>query len=392
MSRYFRQIPLHFFTVLVYLSSCSSQSNENRVGTGSSASRVFVNPNIYEVSSLPQNEFTPGRKVKNIILMIGDGMGLTQVNAGMVANRGNLNLQNCTYTGLAKTAASDNDITDSAAAATAYASGIKTYNGAIGVDDNGTPVKTILEIAEENGKSTGLVATCRITHATPASFISHQSRRSKYQEIAADFLKTDIDVFIGGGKNDFTRRKDGNNLLDSLKHRGYQVLMDDDSLQYIDSGKLAALIHDEDQRPYSQGRGEMLGEATRAALRILSKNENGFFLMIEGSQIDWGGHENNTSYLVEEMLDFDRAIGEVLSFAAEDGETLVIITADHETGGFAVVGGDVESGAVEGSFSTHNHTGIMVPVYSYGPSAETFSGIYENTEIFFKMMNAAGFK
>jgi len=114
--------------------------------------------------------------------------------------------------------------------------------------------------------------------------------------------------------------------------------------------------------------------------------------MIEGSQINWGGHENNTSYLVEEMLDFDRAIGEVLSFAAEDGETLVIITADHETGGFAVVGGDVASGVIEGSFSTYNHTGVMVPVYSYGPFAETFTGIYENTEIFFKMMNAAGFK
>ena len=322
--------------------------------------------------------------------MIGDGMGTTQIQAGFTANKGQLNIQNCPVTGYAKTSASDNYITDSAAAGTAMACGVKTYNGAIGVDPEGVSVGTILESAIDNNMKTGLVATCRITHATPASFIAHQARRSMYEEIAEDFLKTPIDVFIGGGRDNFNKRRDNKNLLNDLKTSGYNVVTSTDSLQYVTSGKLAGLIHEGDQPRVSEGRGEMLGLSTKKALELLD-NDDGFFLMIEGSQIDWGGHSNLTDYVVEEMLDFDKAIGQVLKFASENGETLVIITADHETGGLAILDGDTEYGRVKGSFSTNGHTPVMVPVYAFGPSSEMFQGVYENTEIYHKMVAAIGF-
>ncbi len=375
-----KKINCHCVAILLCsLSACASQ-DEN----------VFQNTIFHDVVHLPKKEFNSAQNVKNIILMIGDGMGIAQVYAGLTANKGQLNLQNCTYTGFIKTNPSDGYITDSAAGATAFACGVKTYNGAIGVDSEGNHVPNILELAKASGKRTGLVATCRITHATPAAFIAHQLQRDMYEEIAADFINTDIDVFIGGGRNNFNQRKDNANYLDTLLNNDYQVIFNIDSLSYIYSGKLAALIHEEDQSRFSEGRGDMLIDATESALRLLSNNENGFFLMIEGSQIDWGGHENLTSYIVEEMLDFDRAIGKVLKFAADNGETLVVITADHETGGFAIINGDLETGMVEGSFSTEGHTPVLIPVFAYGPHAEKFTGIYENTAIFDKMKSAAG--
>jgi alkaline phosphatase len=152
------------------------------------------------------------------------------------------------------------------------------------------------------------------------------------------------------------------------------------------------LIAEEHQQPYLLGRGEMLGEATDFAIDKLKKNKHGFFLMIEGSQIDWGGHDNNVPYIVTEMLDFDKTIGRVLQFAAQDKETLVVITADHETGGFSINGGSLETGVVSGEFTTGGHTGVMVPVFAYGPRAELFSGIMENTDIFFKFKEVLGWK
>jgi len=323
--------------------------------------------------------------------MIGDGMGTAQVFAGVAANKGKLNIMNFTHSGFSTTHAQDSDITDSAAGATALACGIKTYNGAIGVDSEGIAVETILEMAEKAGLATGLVATCRITHATPASFIAHQPTRSMYEEIASDFLKTDIDVFIGGGSNDFTNRKDNRNLIEELINKDYTVVTDSDSLSFVSTGKLAGLIHEEDQERYSGGRDNMLTNATNASLKLLSQDPDGFFLMIEGSQIDWGGHDNNTGYIIEEMLDFDRAVGLVLDFAIDNPGTLVIITADHETGGFSIVEADRSSGKVEGAFTTANHTGVMVPVYAIGPQSDQFTGTFDNTEIFYKMKNALGF-
>jgi alkaline phosphatase len=329
---------------------------------------------------------------RNIILMVGDGMGAAQIYAGLTANRGSLNLERCTHSGFHKNQAYDAYVTDSGAGATALSIGYKTINGAIGVDANKIPRTTILETAEQKKKSTGLVVTCSMTHATPASFVAHQPSRKMVEEIAADYLKTDIDVFIGGGRDHFAKRKDGRNLIDSLKARKYQIATTIEEVEKITSGKLAGFLADVEPLKISEGRGDQLLKSTQTAIKILNQNKNGFFMMVEGSQIDWGGHANDTQYIIDEMLDFDKAIGAVLDFAEKDGNTLVIITADHETGGFSIVNGDMTTGKVEGKFTTGNHTGVMIPVFAYGPGAEVFSGIYNNYQIFDKMMNAFGFE
>ena len=349
----------------------------------------YENTEFYEVKNYTK-KIKRNKEVKNIIFLIGDGMGTSHVYAGLIANKGNSYIKTMPVSGFNKTNSSDKLITDSAAGATAFSIGEKTHNGAIGVDKNDVPKKTILEMAEENGMSTGLVASCEITHATPASFIAHQPSRSMYEEIAADFLKTDIDVFIGGGRNHFDKRKDGRNLLMELEAKGYEVVTSMDSLDFTNGEKVAALIEEEHPQPVALGRGDMLITASEFAIEILKKNNNGFFLMIEGAQIDWGGHDNHTPYIVTEMLDFDRTIGEVLKFAAKNGETLVVITADHETGGFSINGGDIETGIVEGKFTTGGHTAVMVPIFAYGPQAELFSGIIENTDIFYKFKAVLG--
>jgi len=325
-----------------------------------------------------------GKKPKNIILLIGDGMGVNQVFAGLTANKGNLYLKNFRHIGFAGTSSSTHYITDSAAGGTALSSGKKTYNGAIGVDENKNPVSTILEEAEKRGLATGLVSTSAITHATPASFIAHQPSRNLYEEIAADFLKTDIEVFIGGGYKHFAERKDGRNLVEELGNKGYNVVRDWKELKNISEGKLVGLTAPEHNARLEE-RGDMLPVSTSTAINILSNNRKGFFLMVEGSQIDWGGHENNTIYVVEEMLDFDRAVGKALEFAAKNRETLVVVTADHETGGMTVTDGDYETGMVQGAFTSGGHTGVVVPVFAFGPGAEKFTGFMENTDINHKM-------
>jgi len=347
----------------------------------------FANQEFYEVKDYTKKK--PKRAyAKNIIFLIGDGMGISQVYAGLIANKGELYLNTMPVSGFSKTNSSDNLITDSAAGATAFSTGVKTYNGAIGVDSLKVPKETILEAAANKGMGTGLVATCAITHATPASFIAHQPSRGMQEEIAADFLKTDIDLFIGGGRKYFNQRKDGRNLLEEFASKGYDIIPSIDSLRFAKKDKVVALIENEHQPPVALGRGNMSTEASKFAMKKLRKNDQGFFLMIEGSQIDWGGHDNNTTYIATEMLDFDKTIGEVLKFAAKDGETLVVVTADHETGGFSINGGSLENGIVEGKFTTGGHTGVVVPVFAYGPQAELFSGIMENTDIYFKFLEA----
>lgn len=336
----------------------------------------------YEVKTF--SDKFKAQKPKNIILLIGDGMGTAHVFAGMTANGGHLFLENFKICGFSRTQSSSNYITDSAAGGTALSCGVRTYNGAIGVGPDKQPLKTILEESEENGLATGLVSTSAITHATPASFIAHQASRSSYEDIASDFLKTDIDVFIGGGYNHFAKRKDNKNLLNELKSKGYQVERELDKIGKIKKGKLAGLTADEHEGRV-EIRKDMLPRASQTAINILSNNKKGFFLMIEGSQIDWGAHAKNTVYVVEEMLDFDKAIGKAVEFAAKDGKTLVIVTADHETGGLSLLDGNFESGMVKGEFTSSDHTAVMVPVFAFGPGAELFGGIMDNTEIYKKM-------
>ncbi|MES2730991.1 MAG: alkaline phosphatase, partial [Bacteroidota bacterium] len=328
----------------------------------------------------------PAKHPKNVILLIGDGMGAAQIYAGLTANKGHLNLERCTSVGFHKNQAADAYVTDSGAGATAFAIGYKAKNGAIGVDANDKPQPTILEIAGKNGLASGLVVTCTITHATPACFYAHQVSRSMEEEIAADMLKSNVDVFIGGGQKFFTQRKDGRNLIQELKAKNYQIADSTADLSQFKKGKLAAFTANDQPKKIAEGRGDQLLTSTQTALRLLDQNKKGFFLMVEGSQIDWGGHANDAQYIINEMVDFDKSIGAALDFAEKDGNTLVIITADHETGGFSLIDGDMKTGRVEGKFTTGHHTGVMIPVFAFGPGAEAFSGIYENNTIFHKML------
>jgi alkaline phosphatase len=337
----------------------------------------------------------PSRKhkiPKNIILMIGDGMGSAQLYACFTAKGDKCNIAKFPVSGFVRTCSADNYITDSGAGATAYATGHKTNNGYISVGTQGEKLQTILETAESKYLSTGLVATSAITHATPAGFIAHTSNRGNMEDIALDFLKTDIDVFIGGGYTNFTQRKDSLNLVDSLRAHGYFVARDLKDVDLPTVNKLAALLADGHMPRMSAGRGTMLPDATDLAIKLLKRNKKGFFLMVEGSQIDWGGHDNDLNYVVEETIDFDNAVGKAMEFAKKDGETLIIVTADHETGGLALTGGDIKTGKVEGRFIYGDHTAVMVPLFAYGPGSEIFTGYMDNTDVYKKCMSLFGFK
>jgi alkaline phosphatase len=294
--------------------------------------------------------------------------------------------------GIQKPHAHDNLITDSAASATAFACGVKTYNGAIGVNKDTMPVGSILEEAEMKGYATGLIATSSITHATPASFIAHNRSRRNYQEIAADFVNTDIDLFIGGGLSYFGQRTiDERNLIHELEEKGYFVA--DTTIveiQDIDPGikqNVAYFTAAREPAKLREGRNYLV-DASVFALDFLSRrSDEGFFLVIEGSQIDWGGHANDLDYVLTEWKEFDEALGTILTWAERDGNTLILVTADHETGGLAIQPGS-EMGAIEAAFTTKSHTGALIPVYAYGPRASIFSGIYDNTHIYHKIRSA----
>jgi alkaline phosphatase len=329
-------------------------------------------------------------KPKNIILMVGDGMSLSIMYTAWVANRGHLNIENCEFTGLSKTYSADHLITDSGAGGTAFATGHKTNNGSVGVDADGRSNPSILEIAKDYHLSAGLIATCNVLDATPSDFIVKINDRDKWDDIALQYVSSKVDFVCGGGWKNFKNGKGGIDLTEKLSNEGYLLPRTIEDLKEIKEGKVFALLAD-DNLPVPEKRGEELSEASMKAIELLNQNENGFFLMIEGSMIDDRAHKNNISLLMDETLDFDRTVGEVLKWAAKDGETLVVITADHETGGWTLLGGDIPSGKVTGNFSTDGHSGVMVPVYSFGPKAEIFSGIFENTDLFYKMVKAYGF-
>lgn len=329
---------------------------------------------------------------KNIILLIGDGMGLSQISAAIYNNGNAAIFEEFPVVGFQKTHASDNLVTDSAASATAMACGKKTFNNAIGVDADGKPCTTILEKAENKGLATGLVATSSITHATPAAFMAHQPSRNYSDEIASDMVKTEIDFIVGGGKQYFDRReKDDRNLLLEFNKKGYDVYdyFNSDILNVVPALNRNFFFLTADNQPLAAMQGRTyLPRVTKMALNYLrKKSEKGFFIMIEGSQIDWGGHANNKDYILQEIEDFSETIEETLAFAKKNGETLVIVTGDHETGGFAInPGSQVKKLNVE--FTTNGHTASMIPVFAFGPGAETFRGIYDNTEINKKMCEA----
>jgi alkaline phosphatase len=333
------------------------------------------------VSSFCQNEATP----KNIILYIGDGMGVSQVSAEKIT-KGKINLERFKSVGLLTTYSATDLVTESAAAATALATGFKTYNGALSVSTERKPLKTVMEYAEEDGKSTGVIATCTITHATPAAFFSHVPSRNQHAEIAEQIANSGVDVIIGGGWAYFvsdsvenSKRDDNKNLLHVLEQRMPVVRSLEEFRKVKDVDRLAAFLAPV-HLPEALERNYGLAELTSKAIEILAKNNAGFVLMVEGSQIDWAGHDNNLTDLLAEMDDFDTAVGVGLDFAEKNGNTLVVVTADHETGGFAIKNGSVETRTItDPGFTTGSHTAAMVPVFASGPGEEGFRGIQDNT-------------
>ncbi|MBU6340112.1 MAG: alkaline phosphatase [Bacteroidetes bacterium] len=332
---------------------------------------------------------------KNIILLIGDGMGLTQLTAGLYSNQNHLEIERFPVSGLVKTHAHNRLITDSGAAATALACGCKTYNSAIGVYKNKKPCRTILEQARAQGLATGLIASCSITHATPAAFIAHVPDRADMEAIAPFFVQTPLDLLIGGGLNYFQQRKsDQRNLYQELNAMGYQLgNYTETSLdQFKPSGNkpFAWFSAAEEPESVQNGRNYLPLAARMAGPFLRQRSEKGFFLMLEGSQIDWACHKNNAPYAIKEMLDFDAAIGEILNFAAADGQTLVLLTADHETGGMAIKQGS-ELDSLNIAFASDQHTASLVPLFAFGPGADQFSGFFDNTDLFFIMQKLLGF-
>jgi alkaline phosphatase len=323
---------------------------------------------------------------ENIILMIGDGMGIAHITAARIST-GKLNLDRFKVLGLLSTHSNNELITDSAAAATALATGQKTNNGMISMTPRKKPLKTVLEYAEDRGKATGLIATTTITHATPAAFASHIKSRKIQNEIAEQIAASEIEVLFGGGWSFFvpesqpkSKRKDDKNLLSALSAR-MQLATSREAFRKLDITRPAAYLPKPGALPEAKRRKVSLAEMTITGLDILSRSTNGFFLMVEGSQIDWRAHGNDSDGIVDEVTSFDKAVGVAYRFARAKGNTLLIVTADHETGGFAVAEGSIKKKVSKGAFTSNGHTGEMVPLFAYGPGSQAFAGIHDNTHI-----------
>ena len=324
-------------------------------------------------------------KVKNIIFLIGDGTGLSQWSVGWVANGGALNIDQMPVCGYSRTYCVNKLITDSCAGGAALAGGEKTNYGYIGVDKDQNPMETSLHLAQKKGMKTGLAVTCRINDATPADFAVHSASRKDEEGITAQFVDSGVDFISGGGTHFWNQRSDGRNLIEEMKAKGYTFVDKLEDIADAPGSKFLGLYDEYDLKP-ALDRGPILMESTKKAIEMLD-NRKGFFLMVEGSQIDDWCHRNKVGYVCEELFDFDKVIGAVLEWAEKDGHTLVIVTADHNTGGLTLLKGSIEERTVKVHFSTQGHDGIVVPVFAYGPHAEDFAGVYENAELGEKIKN-----
>lgn len=318
----------------------------------------------------------------NVILVVGDGMGVAQVYSSVVAQGERSAFLRFPYSGFSRTYSRNSYRTDSAAGGTALTTGRKVENEHVNWGPDSTRYATIFDDAVKAGMWTGFVVTSSVLDATPASTYGHVPSRKMLDTLSLQMARCGHSVMIGGGRNGFLpeNRKDGRAPLDTLARRGYGVVTTLDSMNRYGGERMVALLYEGD--PLRAGaRGDMLKEGTKKALSMLARNERGFALLIEGSQIDWACHDNDTAWLGAEMADFEGVLHTVLDFAERDGSTLVVVTADHETGGVTLPSGDVEKGENDVRFLWGSHTGVMVPVFAYGPGAQLFSGIHENTDI-----------
>lgn len=345
-------------------------------------------------------------QVRNVILFIGDGMGFGPVALARMEAAGpdaRLYMERMPVAAFVRTHSADAVVTDSAAAATALATGCKTNNGMVSVSPEGKKYLTILEAAKNKGMATGLVATSTITHATPACFAAHNKSRNNQQRIAEDLLANKVNIILGGGREYFlpktspgSKRTDQKDLIDQAKNAGYSYIQTAEQLSSARGPYLLGLFQDgalttEEPEP-------ALAKLTEKAIEILSRKKKGlfqkkkgFFLMVEGSQIDWACHDNDAENAVRQTLLFDLAIKSALDFAARDKHTLVIVTADHDTGGLVIKAAETQ-GELELSWATKSHTALPVPLFAYGPGAAIFSGVYDNTDVPKKIAKLLGIK
>ena len=338
---------------------------------------------VQEVKDVPQHEVvgytfrdkqsahyieTPAQ-ARNVILMIGDGMSSEHVWAAWLCNGGKLNLECLPHTAFSRTPSANRTITDSAAGGTAIACGEKTNNGMLGQRPSGRVLYSLASrlMQPPYNKDAGLVVTKAITDATPAAFYAHVPSRKQTEKIAAQLLEMPFLVVAGGGSAAFTPEQAA--LLAAEPRRFVSLSAKGDC-------------------PYAPERGDELPQNVAKALSVLEQAPNGFFLMIEGSEIDMASHATDLNLAVRETLDFDKTLGVVLQWMQRHPDTLLVVTADHQTGGLSILDGCVKKGWVKGSFSTSNHTGVAVPIYAAGPGAEAFSGIMENTDILTNILRA----
>jgi len=354
------------------------------------------------------------KKAKNIIFLIGDGMSISQVSAYRLVQGGpnsRIAVDRFPYSGIVLTHAENAIVTDSASSATAYSTGHKTNNGALGMDSENNELENLTETLDQYGFVSSLLATSEITHATPAAFAAHVDLRWKTDEISAQMIESKVATFLGGGRHFFLpeemegKRKDARNLLEEVKASHTLLTTKDEMNDFNDNklGKVFGLFADEhlrsidspDNHSSEPSLSEMLQFAVKRSGQFINNGCKGFFIMGEGSQVDWAGHSNSLEYLKREMQDLDSAVEWAFNYAKENTDTLVVVTADHETGGLLIEPAnpaDYNGNEVKFSFNTAvgrgTHTGVPVPVYAYGPGAENFTGTLDNTDVYRAMIEA----
>ncbi|MBR4756132.1 MAG: alkaline phosphatase [Bacteroidales bacterium] len=337
----------------------------------------------YAGEKAPKNE-----KVKNVILIIGDGMGFGVTFSWMVdCNYGMTCFDRAQYVGVSKTYSANSRVTDSAASGSAMSTGNKTNNSMLGVLPDGTKVPNLADLAKEKGLSTGIVVTSYVLDATPAAFYAHVASRGDRKSIEEDLLKARPDILVGGGRKYFVEEKYvPENMIDKAVAEGFTYVSTPEEFYATDKTPILGLFSDESYPMAIERDTDFLMDAAMHTIEVLEKNKKGFFAMIEGSHIDHAAHANNAEQLNFEMEEFDKMVNAVFDYADTHKGTLVVVTADHDTGGVNMIPGskDFSKGdsGLEPHFATTGHSGNPVPVFAYGASAWKFGQVMENTDIF----------
>lgn len=318
------------------------------------------------------------KPVKNVILLIGDGMGINQMTVAAAANKG-LTVFKMKNVGFQKNEPLDSFTSDSAAGGSALATGKPHNNRHIAMDGDGTPVLSITDYAYDKGLANGVVTLGNIADATPTAFYGHCTERDSSDVLTQYLLDGKITVVAGGGTDVFTKREDGLTIKDFEKKYDFVYSVDE-----IDASKKRPVLCVDNLMDLAatQETLDLLANTTRRSIdKLVKASDKGFFLMVEGAKIDYAGHSNSLAGCISEMLSFDLAIAEAMKFADSNGETLIVVTADHETGGLTMVDGDSSKGLVTARYTTDDHSPAMPPVFAYGPGAQYFRGVQWNYDI-----------